>query len=115
MKILLTMSVSVLAVLILLFLARSRDKGKDESSRLVVHGSQGRELKPSDLDGLTGTVKWAIVGSEHISRRAEELHELGRQAGQPEITTGRCTSLFRPTKKHLSGPVRFMTPRTPTY
>jgi tetratricopeptide (TPR) repeat protein len=77
---LLIMSVSVLTVFILLFLARSRGKAKDESSRLVVYDSQGRELGPNDIAG-TGTVNWAVVGSEHVSRRAEELHELGRQAG----------------------------------
>jgi len=80
MKILLLMSVSVLAVLIVLFCARSRSKAKDESSRLVVWDSQGRELGPNDF-AVTGSFNWAVVGSEHVSRRAEELHELGRQAG----------------------------------
>jgi len=84
MKVVLFMSVTVLAVLILLFLARWRGKAKDESYRLVVSDPQGRELGPSDVARLTGTgtLNWAVVGSEHVSRRAEELHELGRQAGE---------------------------------
>src|SRR5271157_3855476 len=50
-------------------------------SRLVVSDSQGRELGPNDLAGVTGALNWTVVGSEHVSRQAEELHELGRQAG----------------------------------
>jgi hypothetical protein len=81
MRTLLRLLVGVLKPLLVLYLARSRDNAPDESGRLVVQDTQGREVKPNDLPQGTGMLDWAIVGSEHIPRRAQELHELGRQAG----------------------------------
>jgi len=56
-------------------------KSSDESNRLMLQDDKGQELKLADLAGFTGTVHWAIVGSEHVSHRAQKLQALGQQAG----------------------------------
>lgn len=70
----------VVSALLLVYLALRHRKPTTESNRLVYRDASGREIKRPDL-AATGTVNWEIVGSDHVSLRAQELLSLGQQAG----------------------------------
>ena len=48
---------------------------------IVFRGADGRTLTMDELRGLTGNVRYEIVGKIDVSAEAESLHEQGRQAG----------------------------------
>lgn len=62
-------------------------------NQVIFRDAQGRELAAKDLAGVTGQIDWSIQGSEHVSQRAIELHNLGRRAGATG-DSGRALLLF---------------------
>lgn len=54
---------------------------KEEKARLVFKDAKGRELTTRDLQGVTGTVSWEVIGARAVTRAAKQLHEQGRAAG----------------------------------
>lgn len=60
------------------------EKGKSAeppAAKVVFRDAKGRELTETDLAGVTGRVKWEIVGGENIPVKAQDLHRQGREAG----------------------------------
>jgi len=51
------------------------------SARLVFKDAAGRELTTKDLEGVSGKVRWEIIGAGAIPKEASRLHEEGRAAG----------------------------------
>src|SRR5581483_9434044 len=51
------------------------------TARLVYRDAAGRELRTSDLEGLSGRASWQIVEPRSIPPQAAELHRQGREAG----------------------------------
>ena len=54
---------------------------KEDKPRVVFKDAHGRELTTKDLQGVTGSVRWEVVGAGSVSPAAKELHEQGRAAG----------------------------------
>lgn len=54
---------------------------KEEKARLVFKDGKGRELTTKDLQGVTGTVRWEVIGAGAVTPAAKKLHEQGRTAG----------------------------------
>ena len=52
------------------------------SERIIFKSSDGRELKEKELEGITGTFSWELVGSGNVPQEAKQQHELARQAGR---------------------------------
>ena len=77
----LPVAITFFAVLLCCYFAYRYRRSSQPSDQLVLQDDRGRELTMDDLDGFTGTVNWKIVGGDHVSPRAQELHDLGRQAG----------------------------------
>jgi tetratricopeptide (TPR) repeat protein len=60
------------------------EKGKSAeppAPRVVFRDAKGRELTETDLAGVTGQVRWEIVGGDNIPLNAQDLHRQGREAG----------------------------------
>ena len=49
---------------------------------LVFRDASGRQLTERDLDGVTGTVQFELIGSDNVSAEATQLHEAAREAGK---------------------------------
>jgi tetratricopeptide (TPR) repeat protein len=56
-------------------------EGKPLRSRLLFKDAAGRELTAGDLEGVSGEVRWELIGAGAIPREAMRLHEEGREAG----------------------------------
>jgi tetratricopeptide (TPR) repeat protein len=50
-------------------------------TRLVFRDSAGRELTTADLQGVSGKVRWEIIGASAIPEEASHLHGEARKAG----------------------------------
>jgi tetratricopeptide (TPR) repeat protein len=54
---------------------------KTVGPQLVFRDGAGRELTRKDLDGISGTVRWEVIGAGAIPEEASRLHTEGRGAG----------------------------------
>lgn len=52
-----------------------------ERSRLVFKDAAGRELTTDDLQGISGKVRWELIGAGAIPAEASRLHAEAREAG----------------------------------
>ena len=50
-------------------------------ARVVFKDSAGRELTMKDLEGVSGTVRWEVIGAGSIPPEASRLHQEARAAG----------------------------------
>jgi len=53
-----------------------------DGSTVIFRDSDGRTLSLDDLRGITGTVRYEIVGNFNLPAEAKSLHHQGRVAGQ---------------------------------
>jgi tetratricopeptide (TPR) repeat protein len=51
------------------------------SPRVVFKDASGRELTATDLEGVSGTVRWEVIGAGSVTPEASRLHTEGRAAG----------------------------------
>jgi tetratricopeptide (TPR) repeat protein len=56
--------------------------GGPSAARLVFRDASGRELTMHDLEGVSGTVNWELVGGDAVPAAARRLHEQARGAGE---------------------------------
>jgi tetratricopeptide (TPR) repeat protein len=82
-----------LVCLLLLVSAGGVPASGGEPARLVFRDARGRELTVGDLEGLTGTVAWEVVGAAGVSALAKQRHAEGRAAGE-RGETQRALALF---------------------
>jgi len=54
---------------------------KPTGARLVFVDAAGRELTTADLQGVSGKVRWEVIGAGAIPAEASRLHSEGREAG----------------------------------
>lgn len=54
---------------------------KPMNTRLLFKDAAGRELTMKDLEGVSGRVRWEVIGGDAIPREAARLHEEARTAG----------------------------------
>lgn len=59
----------------------NRPAAQPVSERIIFRSPDGRELKENELEGITGTFSWELVGSGNVPQQARQQHELARQAG----------------------------------
>jgi tetratricopeptide (TPR) repeat protein len=52
-----------------------------EDTRLVFKDAAGRELTTDDLRGVSGTVRWEVIGAGTVPVEASRLHAEAREAG----------------------------------
>jgi tetratricopeptide (TPR) repeat protein len=50
-------------------------------ARLLFRDAAGRELTTEDLQGVSGKVRWEVVGADSIPAEASRLHRQAREAG----------------------------------
>ena len=50
-------------------------------TRLVFKDAAGRELTTDDLQGVSGTVRWEVIGADSVPAEASRLHAEAREAG----------------------------------
>src|SRR6478735_8549181 len=50
-------------------------------TRLVFRDAAGRELTTADLQGVSGNVRWEVIGAGAIPAEASRLHTEAREAG----------------------------------
>jgi tetratricopeptide (TPR) repeat protein len=51
------------------------------SARLIFKDAAGRELTTKDLEGVSGKVRWEVIGADAIPPEASRLHQEARAAG----------------------------------
>lgn len=51
------------------------------NARLIFKDADGRELATKDLEGVTGKVRWEVIGSDAVPPEASRLHQEAREAG----------------------------------
>jgi tetratricopeptide (TPR) repeat protein len=56
-------------------------EGKPVDRRLIFKDSAGRELTTKDLEGVTGKVRWEVIGADAVPPEASRLHQEARAAG----------------------------------
>lgn len=56
-------------------------EGKPTNSRLLFRDAAGRELTMKDLEGVSGEVRWEVIGGGTIPPEATRLHDEARRAG----------------------------------
>ena len=94
--------------------ARAENQGKgDGMSRVVFRDEKGRELKESDLAGMSGTFNWEVVGPGTIPTKAKELHAQGRKAGSAGGHDKALALFDQAHKEPWTGPTRFTMPPSP--
>jgi tetratricopeptide (TPR) repeat protein len=54
----------------------------NEEAVVIFKTTDGRTLTAADLRGLSGTVRYEVLGKSNVSAEAEALHQQARQAGQ---------------------------------
>jgi tetratricopeptide (TPR) repeat protein len=54
---------------------------KPMGARLVFRDAAGRQLTTDDLQGVSGKVRWEVIGGGAIPAEASRLHAEGREAG----------------------------------
>jgi tetratricopeptide (TPR) repeat protein len=59
----------------------SKKSPPEEEAVVVFHAADGWTLTMADLQGLTGTFQYEILGRSNVPAEAESLHEQARQAG----------------------------------
>ncbi|WP_437736377.1 tetratricopeptide repeat protein [Sorangium sp. So ce1335] len=50
-------------------------------ARLIFKDAAGRELTTKDLEGVSGKVRWELIGADAIPPEASRLHQEAREAG----------------------------------
>lgn len=51
------------------------------AERLVFRDATGRELTTRDLEGVSGPVRWEVIGGQNVPERARQAHQQAREAG----------------------------------
>jgi tetratricopeptide (TPR) repeat protein len=54
---------------------------RDMGARLVFRDAAGRELTTGDLQGVSGNVRWEVIGADSVPAKASRLHAEAREAG----------------------------------
>lgn len=57
------------------------DRDNDARGTVVFRSADGRVLTLEELRGVTGTIRYEIIGAGNITREAQSLHQQARQAG----------------------------------
>ncbi len=90
-----------------------KDSQPNEEYVIIFRAADGRTLTMAELNGLTGTFQYEIVGKSNVPAEADSLHKLARHAGG-RATTRRRSPFWSGRRASLqSGPTPFMTWRSP--
>jgi tetratricopeptide (TPR) repeat protein len=74
-------SIAVIVVLALYFAIRFASRPRSEDADIVITDEKGRQMTPDDLANFTGTLNWSIEDKKDIPEKAQNLLNLGREAG----------------------------------
>ena len=77
-----TLVLSLSLVCCLMTLSCNGDQGGDSKGTVVFRNAEGRRLTMEELQGVTGTFRYEIVGEGNVPEQAHLLHQQARQAGQ---------------------------------
>ena len=69
------------SILVIAAMACSNNTPGHPKDQLIFRDADGRSLTAKDLRGISGTVKYEIIGADNVPVTASRLHEGGRRAG----------------------------------
>src|SRR5438132_1704574 len=61
---------------------RNQDRTPAKTGMIIFRSADGRTLTLEDLQGVTGTFRYEIVGGTDVPTEAQLLHQQARQAGE---------------------------------
>ncbi len=62
--------------------SRTKDDGERDTSVIIYRNAEGRTITKKELQGVSGSFNYEILGAENVPAEAMELHKRARDAGQ---------------------------------